>query len=78
MLRAGLGGDNDVYGRIELGGRSGQTRALCGERRPAIRQTGSSNLEHAVDLGRGHAADGCCLNVTGLRYPSAECSRLPL
>src|SRR5262245_14916849 len=44
MLRAGLGGDNSVYGSIELGGRSGQTRALCGEPRPAIRQTASSNL----------------------------------
>jgi hypothetical protein len=47
-----------VYGGIELRGCLGQTSALCGEPRPTIRQTGSSTLEHAVDLGRGHAADG--------------------
>ena len=43
---------------IKFGGRSRQTRALCGEPCPIVRQTGSSNLEHAIDLGRGHAADG--------------------
>jgi hypothetical protein len=57
IFRAG-GGDNSSYGGIELGGRSGQTCALCGEPPFAICQTGSSNRKHAVDLGRGHAADG--------------------